>query len=130
MFVLHSIQNLFVPKSSDTAGQVSWNANATIKEASATKQLRGENAELESHTIGNWFQLCHYIVNWPLMSFPGLIFYNSWYKIRQVVRSINENYFILVSSIILFYIIYQVSSPVQTQGRIKREIRQTVLVFE
>lgn len=62
------------------------------------------------------------------MSFPGLIFYNSWYKIRQVVRSTNENYFILVSSIILFYIIYQVSSPVQTQGRIKRAIRHRLFL--
>lgn len=109
MFVSYLIQNLFIPKCSDTAGQVSWNANATIKEAGAPKQVHGENAELALHTTGNWFQLCHYIVNWSLMSFPGLIFYNSWYKIRQVVRSRNENYFIHVSSIIYFtlFIRYQ-----------------------
>lgn len=46
MLVLYSIQNLSVTKSSDSASHVSWNANATIREAGAPKGCCWENTEL------------------------------------------------------------------------------------
>lgn len=44
----------------------------------------------EVHTTGNWFQLCHQIIDKLLRSFQALIFYPSWYKIRQLMTSTNE----------------------------------------